>query len=371
MAPLTFHPHIQRVGRFNSIGRSRTELEAELGMTVHQMCFNENPIGHSPKVSEAIQAAAQDLATYPAWSDITLREALVDVLGRGLTPDYFFSANSGSEVLELVTRAFLQVGDEYIISSPTFAAVYNRIGSWQGGVPIDVPLAPETFAYDVEGVLGAITEHTRLIMLCNPNNPTSTIIKADEMAHLMAHVPEHVVVVADEVYHHFVDDPDFPDSLQYVLDGKNIVIVHTFSKAYGLAGLRVGYGIARPELAHYIASLVKPAHLDKMSLAGAIAACQDQAHLQHVIEYIRNERLWLLAQLDRLDVRYWPAAGNFVLAQTRLPTQDLADRLRQRGVIIRPQNPDELPHAVRITVGMRDSNEAFINGLEAILQESS
>lgn len=370
MASLTFHPHIQKVGRF-SVGRSRAALEAELGITIHQMCFNENPLGASPMVAQAIQEAAQDLATYPDWSDASLREALVEVIGRHLTPEHFFSGNSGSEVIELVARAFLQVGDEYIISTPTFSAVYNRVGNWQGGVAVDVPLKPETFAYDVEGVLGAITEKTRLIMVCNPNNPTSTIITADEFAHLMANVPEHVVVVADEVYHQFVDDPNYPDTLQYVHDGKNVVIVHSFSKAYGLAGLRVGYGIARTEIANYISGLVKPAHLDKLSLVGAIAACQDQSYLQQVVEYIRNERQWVLAELDRLDVRYWPANGNFILAETRLPTKTLSEKLIPYGVMIRPQNPNELPNAVRITVGKHEANEALIAGLEQILQEGN
>lgn len=370
MAQSPYIPHIQRIGRMQAESFNLSDIEAELGRPVYRMCYNENPLGPSPDVIAAIQHAARNLGQYPDWTDAQLRQALAEVIGRDLTPDHFFSANSGSEVLELVARAFLREGDEYILSTPTFSTVYNRIGNWQGGVAVDVPLAPQTFAYDVAGVLAAITDRTRLIMLCNPNNPTGTLITEAEMAHLVAQIPEHVIVVADEVYAHFVDDPDFPDSLGHVQQGKNVVIVHSFSKAYGLAGLRVGYGIARPELANYIAGLVKPAHLDSLSLAGAIAACRDQAYFAESVAYLINEKRWLQQQLDRLDVRYWPAAANFILAETRLPTEVLAARVREHGVLIRAQNPAELPYAVRISVGTREANQALIHALETILQES-
>ena len=227
--------------------------------------------------------------------------------------------------------------------------------------------APETFAYRADAVLEAVTERTKMIMLCNPNNPTGTVISADAMAELMRGLPDHVLVVADEVYHHFVDDAEYPDSLQYVLDGKNIVIVHSFSKAYGLAGLRLGYGIAKPEIANYIAGLHRGFHQNKLALAAGIAACADQAHVQLVIEYLRAEARWVCAHFDRLDIKYWKPAANFILFETRLPADDLQHLLLERGFRLRGQSRNGMPFGMRVSLGTREANAAFIAALEDII----
>ena len=227
------------------------------------MANNENPLGPSPRVIEAIGSVAPTLNGYPDWTDIGLRQAIADVLGRGLTPAHIYSGCSGFEALELLARAFLQAGDELILSSPTFSGAYKKVALPLGARVIDVPLEAETFRYRPDAVLEAITDKTRLVMVCNPNNPTGTIISASALDELMRGLPEHVLVVADEVYHHFVDDAAYPDTLQYVLDGRNIVIIHSFSKAYGMAGMRLGYGIARPEIANFIAGLHRGFHQNK------------------------------------------------------------------------------------------------------------
>jgi len=334
---------------------------------LYQLANNENPLGPSPRVVEAIMAEAGSLSYYPKYSDIDLRRAICAVLGSGLSPANIFTGCSGFESLELIARAFLSPGDEMILSPPTFSGAYRKVAEPLGARIIEVPLAPDTFRYRPAAVLNAITDKTKLIMLCNPNNPTGTIIPAEAVDELMKGLPSHALVVADEVYHHFVASPDYPDSLQYVLAEKNIVIVHSFSKAYGLAGLRLGYGIAKPEIANYISGLQRGFHQNKLALAAGIAACQDQAHVKRSIDFLRREVAWLCDQFDRLDIRHWKPATNFIMFETPLLAEELNQRLRARGFLLRTQTRNGLPRALRVSAGARAANEAFIAALEEIL----
>lgn len=362
------NPHIEPFRR--SDGRAALEdVGNDLGShKVYPMANNENPLGPSPRVIEAIQAAAPTLSYYPDYSDIALRRAICGVLGRGLTPAHIFTGCSGFETLELIARAFLRPGDEVILSPPTFSGAYRKVTEPLGARVVDVPLAPDSFAYQPEAVLRAVKVRTRLIMVCNPNNPTGTIITAAALDELLRGLPDHVIVVADEVYHHFVEASDFPDSIGYALAGRNIVIAHSFSKAYGLAGMRLGYGIAKPEIADYIAGLHRGFHQNKLALAAGIAACQDQEHVRRCVEFLRGEVAWLCREFDRLDVKYWKPATNFVMFETRMPAEELNRRLRQRGFLLRTQTRNNMPYALRVSASTRENNQAFISALGDILE---
>lgn len=367
MSELRLNPDIQAFARDDSRPTGEDVHAPQGPAKFYQLANNENPLGPSPRVIEALAQVAPSLGAYPKYTDIELRRAIAGVLGRGISAEHIYTGCSGFESLELITRAFLGPGDELILSSPTFTGAYSKISLPLGAKIVDVPLAPETFAYRAEAVLEAVTERSKLIMLCNPNNPTGTIISAAAMATLMRELPEHVLVVADEVYHHFVDDADYPDSLQYVLDGKNIVIVHSFSKAYGMAGLRLGYGIARPDIANYIAGLQRGFHQNKLALAAGIAACADQAHIQKAIDFTREEARWISAQFDRLDIKHWKTATNFMLFETRIPAEELQALLLARGFRLRGQTGNGLPFCMRLSLGTREANAAFIAALEEIL----
>ena len=344
------------------------DVKAKYGVeTVYRLSQNENPLGPSPKVIEAVHAAAQTLASYPNYSDIELREAIVDVTGRGITTDHIYTGMSGYEALEILARGFVKPGDEVIVSTPTFISAYKKTSTLQGATVVDVALHPETFAYDVEGVLAAITSKTRLILLCNPNNPTGTIITAEQLDKLMNSIPEHVLVVSDEVYHNYVDDPDYPDSLQYVLDGHNLVLTYSFSKAYGLAGLRLGYGIARPEIANYLASFHRGFHHSVFTLDAGIAALRDQDYVKKVVDFTNNEMRWILSEFDRLDVQYWKPAANFVLFKSPYETREMTEKFMEVGILIRPQHKSGLHDCVRVSVGTHEANALFIKRLEEIL----
>ncbi len=339
------------------------------GTPIYRLSQNENPFGPSPKVIAAIQEAASGLAYYPDFSDLRLRDAIAATVDDDVvTADYIYTGCSGYEALEMLTRATLKPGDACIVSSPSFTAAYNKMAGLQGATVCDVPLLPDTFAYDVDGVLAAITDKTRLIFLCNPNNPTGTTITQAEMDTLMAHVPPHVLVVADEVYHHFVQTDDYPDSLRYIHAGKNIVIVHSFSKGYGLAGLRLGYGITRPEIADQLGAMHRGFHNNTLNFIAGIAACEDQAYLWACVDALNTEKDWVMAQLDAIPtMRYWQSQTNFLLVQTPLTSAALTAELAVRGVQVREQHSPVLSHAVRISMGTREANTQLIQELRDIL----
>ncbi|MCY3798072.1 MAG: histidinol-phosphate transaminase [Chloroflexi bacterium] len=367
MSKLRHNPHLEPFARQDSLVSPEDLRQSRSVDKVYPMANNENPLGPSPRVIEAINSVAPTLSYYPEYSDIALRQAICDALGRGLEPEHIFTGCSGFETLELIARAYLAPGDEVILSPPTFSGAYRKVAEPLGAKIIEAPLAPETFRYRPEAVLGAVNESTKMIMLCNPNNPTGTITRAETMDELMRGVPEHVLVVVDEVYHHFVEAPDFPDSIQYALEGRNIAIVHSFSKAYGLAGMRLGYGIAKPAIANTIAGLHRGFHQNKLALAAGIAACQDQAHVRRCIDFLRGEVAWLCSQFDRLDIKYWESSANFIMFETRMPAEDLNRQLHARGFLLRTQTRNNLPYGMRVSAGTRESNQAFIAALEEIL----
>jgi histidinol-phosphate aminotransferase len=268
----------------------------------------------------------------------------------------------------LIASAFLAPGDEVIICRPTFP-VYDLTARRQGATVTYVDLDPTDFSYQVEAILAAITAHTRLLYLCNPNNPTGTLLTAEQMDRLIQGLPSHVLTISDEVYHHFVTSPDFPNTLDYVRQGKNVVVLHSFSKVFGLAGLRLGYGIARPEVADYLARARQPYHLSQLSMAGAMAALQDQAHIEETIALTIAGRNWLYEALQGLKLPVWPSQANFILFKPPLAPEIIVRHLAGQGVMIRGLAGFYLPDYLRVTVGLPPENERFRAALAAALLE--
>ena len=335
---------------------------------IHKLSSNENPRGPSPAVVAAIQAVATTLNIYPPRGDESLRQALVETHQRGLTLDHFFCANSGSEVLQSICRAFLQPGDDFLICSPTFGA-YVRFAGAQGANAIDSPLRARDFSYDLEAILAAVTPRTRLFFLCNPNNPTGTIMTAADFATLLERLPPHVMVVADQVYEHYVTRPDYPDTIVHVVAEKPVIIVQTFSKGYGLAGLRLGYAIAPPTITAQLRRQVRNFHLSSIALAAGVAALGDQGYMHESARLATAGKEYLYGELERLHVQTWPSEGNFLLIRPDRPAQAVYDGLLARGVMVRPMDTFGYPAGLRVTVGSPEANAAFIAALEEVLQE--
>ncbi len=348
---------------------SKAEIQEQFNLPqVYRMSFNESAYGPSPNVVAALQAAAAQIGDYPDFGDEVLRHALAEVWGRGLTPDYFFTGSSGFDTVELVTRAFLQAGDEVLISPPTFG-IYAKLAAQEGATAVSVPLRQPSFTPDVDGLLTAVTERTRLLILCNPNNPTGTIMPAADMERLVNNLPDHVIIVADEVYRHFVTDPDYPDTLAYILAGKPIIMIQSFSKAYGMAGMRLGYAIAPPAIANYVAGFMRGFHHNHLALVAGVTALRDPDHLQKNIDAALTGKAYLMAQFDRLGLAYLPSQTNFIVV--KLPASHnaaaVADALLPFGVMVRPLKDEGLENCLRVSVSTPAGNEQFIRGLEKVI----
>lgn len=333
---------------------------------VYRMNANESPLGPSPSVVAAIQAAAPSLGFYPTMGDERLREGLANVWGQALTADHFFTGCSGYEALELAMRAYVSEGDEVILSHPTFG-IYDKLTKLLRGTPVQVPRLLPNFELDIDGILTAVTGRTKVVLICNPNNPTGNITSAADMERLVHGLPDDVLLISDEVYIHFVRDAAFPDSVKYVLEKRPIVLIHSFSKSYGLAGMRLGYGIAPPDIANYIAGLQRGFHQNHIALTAGVAALADQDHLQKNVQVALDGKKWLFEQMDRLDIAYWPSETNFFVAKMPIDPDTVVERLLAYGVMIRaPQGPG-MDGCVRISVSTPEGNAALVRGLEEIL----
>ncbi|MBN1995695.1 MAG: histidinol-phosphate transaminase [Anaerolineae bacterium] len=365
---LPFNPYIAAAPIYVG-GASIESIKNKYGLDdVIKLASNESPFSPSPLAVKAMQEAAVELNRYPPMGDESLREALAQTIGRGTTPDHFVTGNGGCDILSMLAAGFLKEGDECVICRPTFP-VYEITARRVGANMVYADLHPEHYTYDVEAILGALTGRTRIIYLCNPNNPTGTTLTAEQMETLVNNVPANVLMVADEVYYHFVTTADYPDTLAYVHQGKNVVILHSFSKVYSLAGLRLGYAIAPPEIARYLSRARESFHLNQIVFAGGIAALQDTEYIKKTIELILSGRSWLMEQLLGLDMPVWPSQSNFILFKPPFPAALVSERLLQHGVIVRPMSQFYLPTHLRVTVGLPEENERFVVALRESLAE--
>ena len=348
-------------------GKAIETIRKQYGLdSIAKLASNENPLPTSPQVTQALQDAISGLNRYPLNSDEPLRNALTEYIGRGVTPEMFISGNGGCDVLLLIARGFLEEGDEAIICPPTFP-VYELTIKQMGATAVYAQ-RNDDFSYNMENVLTAVTDKTRLIYLCSPNNPTGNVLKQSELDELLAELPDNVVVVADEVYWQFNTDQQMADSLAAVLAEKNIIILHSFSKVFGLAGLRLGYGIAKPEIIDYLTRARLPFHINQMTMVAALAALQDQNHIQKSVELTVSEREALCDQLHGMDnVEVWPSQANFLLMQTEMNSKQVAKRMMERGIILRELSGFYMPGYLRVSAGMPEENNRFVKLLHSVL----
>lgn len=336
------------------------------GIAVHKLSSNENPLGYSPKVKEALANTLDDLSFYPDNTDIRLREALVKDFDGALVADNFITANSGSEIIDMISKAFLNENDEVIVSQPCFLP-YTAFTRWMGAKAINVPMT-ENYDCNLDGILEAVTDKTKLIFLASPNNPSGNYIPMEDLRSFIEKLPEHVVLVLDEVYRHFAEAEDYTSGLPFVVEGKNVIAINSFSKTYGLAGLRVGYCYAPLEISNYMRRICKPFLLSTMALEGAIAALEDVDFVNKTVALVKEERRFVLNGLDALNIKYWPAQGNFVLIDPPINDMEFTSFLEQRGIMVRPVGNFGAPGKVRISFGVREANRALLAALEVLMK---
>lgn len=348
-------------------GITRGELENQVQVDeLFKLSSNENILGPSPMATKAMVESMHQLHEYSFRDDFPILQAISTSDSR-LKTNMLFAANGGSEVIQMICKAFLNPNDECIISTPTFIAYKNYIKN-EGALVKDVPLDTTNFTIDVNAILGAITPATRLIFVTNPNNPTGTYTNKEQIDYLVDNLPEHVIMVYDEVYYHFAEAHDFPRAIDYILEGKNVIGIHSFSKSYGLAGIRLGYGFSTQEIAEYIANFKRPFVLNTLTMLAGIAALKDEQHLTDTINLVIQGRNWLYKEFEKLGINYWRSQTNFVYIEPAMNSKELTAALLKKGVMVRPCDAFGSKNGVRITVGDAKANAAFINALNTILK---
>ncbi|MFN3476292.1 MAG: histidinol-phosphate transaminase [Candidatus Methylomirabilales bacterium] len=355
-------PYLREIRPY-SPGKPIEEVERELGITgAVKLASNENPLGPSPLALQAIRNALEGIHRYPDGGGYYLKQALSEKFG--LDPDHFILGNGSNELIELCARCFLREDDEAIMADPAFI-VYQTVTHVIGARPILVPL--KDFQHDLEEMARRISPKTKLIFVGNPNNPTGTCVTPEEIDRFMASVPPDVIVLFDEAYFEYLPVELQPETIRYVLEGRYVLLLRTFSKIYGLAGLRIGYGIAPPSLIEVMNRARQPFNVNALAQVGALAALNDDAHVAMARRLNEAGKRYLYGQLEEMRVAYVPTFANFILIDVGQNGEEVAQALMRRGIIVRPMDPYHLPTHLRVTIGTPQENERFIDALLEVL----
>ena len=341
-------------------GKPIAELARELGIhpdKIIKLASNENPLGVSPLAMRAIQAALADLARYPDGNGFELKLALSKRYGVDMAR--IVLGNGSNDVLNAAARAFLAPSLEAVHSQHAFA-IYALEIQYTGATGVEAPA--REFAHDLGAMLAAVTPRTRMIFLANPNNPTGTLISAADLHGFLREVPRQVIVVLDEAYNEYIPDALKADSLAWLAEFPNLIVTRTFSKAYGLAGLRVGYAFAHPDVADLMNRVRQPFNVNSISLAAAAAGLDDHEFVRCSFELNQAGMRQLTAGLTKLGIAYIPSAGNFVSIKVK-DAAGVFQRLLKRGVIVRPLAAYQMPDFLRVSIGLQSENERFLEAL--------
>lgn len=350
-------------------GKPISEVAREFGLDeskIVKLASNENPVGMPESAKKAMAKAAEDLGRYPDSNGFDLKNALAKKLN--VPFEWITLGNGSNDILELTARAVAQEGDEVVFSKHAFA-VYPLATQAVGGKAIEVP-ATKDYGHDLPAMLKAITPRTRLVFVANPNNPTGTFLPAKEIETFLEQVPSNVVVVIDEAYNEFLTPEQQYDAIAWVRKYPNVIVSRSFSKAYGLAGLRIGYGVAQNNITDLLNRIRQPFNVNSLAQAAAIAALADIEFLKKCYELNRAGYAQLTAAFEQMGLRYLPSSGNFVLVKVGDDVNAGAKvnlELLKAGVIVRPVGNYGLPEWLRISIGLPEENQAFIEALKKIL----
>lgn len=341
------------------------EMKQALGMEqVYKLSFNENPLGPSPKAIEAMQQSLLQLNLYPSSNG----EAVLNKIAEkeGVRPDNVILSNGADEMIILVAQTFLEPDDEAIIPEICFVQ-YLASTHLMGAKPVFSPMK-EDLGIDLEGALQKITEKTKVIFLCNPNNPTGTAIPEDELKAFIARVPENVLVVIDEAYHEFADGDGYASSIKLVKDYANVFVIRTLSKIYSLAAARIGYGIGQAELVDAVNHVRPPFNVNSIAQAGALASLDDTEHVAASKQSNQIGKELLCKTLDELGLPYLRSQTNFICVDTLRDGKEVFDRLAERGFIVRTLGGYGLKSSLRISIGHPEEMEAFVQAFNEVIQ---
>ncbi len=345
-------------------GRPIEEVARELKLKgeIVKLASNENPLGTSPLAVRAVRKALKNSNLYPDDNCYYLKKKLAARLK--VTPEMIFAGNGSVEILPLVTLAYL--GPEHMAVASASAFIWFKIAVHiAAGNIVEVPM--KDYTHDLAAMGRAVTDKTRLVYIANPNNPTGTMVTKAEVEELFRRLPENVLVVMDEAYIEYIDDPRFPDSFRYLREGKNILILRTFSKIYGLAGVRLGYGVAAPETIASLAKLRVSFNVNRLSQVAGLAALDDKTHVKKGKAVNEAGKKYLYDAYKRLGLFYLPTFANFVFVDFGRDSQVVFKALQKKGIITRTIKEYGFPNALRITIGTPDQNRRLVKALEEIL----
>lgn len=349
-------------------GKPIEELEREYGITdIIKLASNENPLGPSPLAVEAMRTALADVWLYPDGNGFNLKRKLAE--RHGVAMNQITLGNGSSDMLEFAVRVLVQPGDEVLFSEHAFA-IYPIVTQAVGGVPVAAPA--RDWGHDLDAMRACITERTRVIFIANPNNPTGTWLRSAELKAFIADVPDSILVVVDEAYFDYAHFPataadDYPDTMQWLDLFPNLMVTRTFSKSYGLAGLRVGYAVSHPQVADLLNRVRPPFNVNNLALVAAEAALDDHQHMQQTLQVNADGLQQLTTAFDAMGLEYIPSVGNFISVDVGRTAAPLFEALLREGVIVRPVANYGMPNHLRVTVGRKHENDRFLQALRKVL----
>jgi len=359
--------HIRNMSRYVP-GKSVKQAERESGVTSIKLASNENPFGPSPLAVEAIQRAAAEVNWYPEPDSPELRRILAEK--HGVTPGHVMVTAGTSSFLHIVGRTLLGPGLHAITSELSFIS-YPIVCQAAGATLVKVPM--RDYGYNLDGIVKAINQDTRVILFANPNNPTGSFVDVEAVDRFIERVPPHVLVVLDEAYADFAEafaaerGVEYSHGLRYIKEGRNVVVMRTFSKAQGLAGLRLGYGLAHPDLVNYLSRVKVVFSVSSISDAAGVAAVRDTEHMQKTIRNNMEGATYLTESLSAMGLRVLPTWANFVYVEVDEDASELSKRLLAEGIIIRPLGGWGAKTAIRVTIGKPEENEAFVAAMKKVV----
>lgn len=344
-------------------GKPIDEVKRELLLEeVYKLASNENSLGPSKKALTAIGKALKGLNRYPDGSCFYLKTKVAKKMG--MKPDNFVFGNGSDELIAIIIQAFMNEDENAIVSEPTFLE-YGLITEAYGRRVKIVPSV--NLKYDMDGIRRAIDEKTKLVFIANPDNPTGTYVNDKQITKFLENIPDNVIVVMDEAYYDFVDAKDYPDTMRHLKD-RNLIILRTFSKAYGLAGLRAGFALANPELIDCMNRVRLPFNVNSLAQVGASASIDDATHLKKTRQVVLKGKKFLYSALDKIGLPYVQSQTNFILVDVKMDSWEAFQKLLRYGVIVRDMKAYKLDSYVRVTVGTDKENRKFIEALKKVLK---
>jgi len=344
-------------------GKPIEEVERELGITnIIKLASNENPLGPASLAVEAIKESASKVHLYPDGNGYYLKNDLAAHLK--VKPENLILGNGSNEVLQVIGETFVEPGDEIVYAEQAFV-VYMLVSKVCQAKAVTSPL--KDYTHDLEAMADCITDKTKVIFIANPNNPTGTMVTASQVEKFMKLVPDDVLVAFDEAYYEYVERGDVPQTLKYVHDGRNVIVLRTFSKIYGLAGLRIGYGIANEKIIEIMNRVRQPFNANLIAQAAARASLKDEEHVTRSRRVNNEGKVYLYGKLEKIGLDYVPSEANFVLVHLGRQGKEVADELLKLGVIVRPVAGYDFPNSIRVTVGTPEENRRFIEALKKVM----